>query len=209
MSGQEVLDALATIRVLPVVVIDDPADAAPLARALVEGGVPCAEVTLRTPDADRCLAAMVAMPGFMAGCGTVLSAAQVDAACDAGAAFLVSPGFSEEIAERAERRGVVLIPGVASATEVMRARSTGLRVLKLFPASSLGGAATIAALRGPFPDVAFVPSGGVSLVEAPSYRIGGVQTVSTSWIAPRSDIASGRFDDIAERARAFRDAVAP
>jgi 2-dehydro-3-deoxyphosphogluconate aldolase/(4S)-4-hydroxy-2-oxoglutarate aldolase len=201
------LDRLAEIGVLPVVVIDDETRALPLALALSDGGVLCAEITLRTPAALASLRAMAEAPNFLVGCGTVLSAEQVDLAVDAGAGFIVSPGFDDTVAARARDRGVPYIPGVGTATEVMRARSSGLVVQKLFPAAQLGGAAAVAALAGPFSDVTFVPSGGVTLADVASYRLNAVHAVSTSWIAPRHDIAAGNFDAISHRAQEFTSAV--
>lgn len=207
MSATDVLIRLAAIRVLPVVVIDDAAQAVPLARALAAGGVPCAEVTLRTPAAIEAMRAMAGVPDFVVGSGTAVTAEQVEASVEAGARFVVSPGFDESVADRCRGLGVPHVPGVATATEVMRARAAGFTVQKFFPAAQLGGAAALAALHGPFPDLRFVPSGGVGLAEAASYRGSIVHSVSTSWITPRDVIADGRFELITERARAFREQV--
>ncbi|TQS41213.1 bifunctional 4-hydroxy-2-oxoglutarate aldolase/2-dehydro-3-deoxy-phosphogluconate aldolase [Cryptosporangium phraense] len=200
-------DELARIRVLPVVVIDDPGRCVPLAHALAEGGVPCAEITLRTPDALDAVAAVADLEGFLVGAGTVVGSSQLDRAVDAGARFAVSPGFDRELSLAASGRGIALIPGVATASEVLAAGAAGHSTVKLFPAAQLGGAGMISALRGPFPDVRFVPSGGISLDNAAEYDLDAVLTVSTSWIAPRAEIAAGRFDEITARARAFRAAV--
>jgi 2-dehydro-3-deoxyphosphogluconate aldolase/(4S)-4-hydroxy-2-oxoglutarate aldolase len=207
MSAVDVLIRLSEIHVLPVVVIDDPGQAVPLARALVAGGVPCAEVTLRTPGALEALRAMAGVPDFVVGCGTALTPEQVDASVEAGATFVVSPGLDDSVADRCRSLGVSHVPGVATATEVMRARAAGFTVQKFFPAAQLGGAAAIAALAGPFPDLRFVPSGGVGPAEAASYRGDAVHSVSTSWITPRDAVAAGRFDLVTDRARAFRDEV--
>jgi 2-dehydro-3-deoxyphosphogluconate aldolase/(4S)-4-hydroxy-2-oxoglutarate aldolase len=207
MSAVDVLSRLSEIHVLPVVVIDDPGQAVSLARALVAGGVPCAEVTLRTPGAVEALRAMAGVPDFVVGCGTALSAEQVDASVEAGATFVVSPGLADSVADRCRVLGVPHVPGVATATEVMRARAAGFTVQKFFPAAQLGGAAAISALAGPFPDLRFVPSGGVGLAEAASYRGDAVHSISTSWITPRDAVAAGRFDLVTDRARAFRDEV--
>ncbi|AGL19191.1 bifunctional 4-hydroxy-2-oxoglutarate aldolase/2-dehydro-3-deoxy-phosphogluconate aldolase [Actinoplanes sp. N902-109] len=195
---------LARIRVLPVVVIDDPGHAEPLAHALTEGGVPCAEITLRTPEALAALAAVAGRDGFVVGAGTVRSRDQAARAADAGARFLVSPGFDRRISEYAAQRGAPLIPGVATASELMAAAAAGHATVKFFPAALLGGPAAVSALSGPFPDIRFVPSGGIALANAAEYDLGPVLTVSTSWIAPRDVIAAGRFDEIADRARRFR-----
>jgi 2-dehydro-3-deoxyphosphogluconate aldolase/(4S)-4-hydroxy-2-oxoglutarate aldolase len=206
--AETVLAELGATRVMPVVVIDDPADAVPLAEALLAGGVACAEVTLRTPRALEALEQMASVAGFLVGAGTVLSEAQAEECVARGARFLVSPGTSVQVIRRARQLDVAVIPGVASATEVMTALAEGVSTVKLFPAGQLGGPAMIKALRGPFADVGFVPSGGIDIDNASSFAIDGVLSVSTSWIAPRADISSGLFGEIAERARLFRQAVA-
>ena len=203
-----VLAELGAMRVMPVVVIDDPADAVPLAEALLAGGVACAEVTLRTPRALDALEQMASVAAFLVGAGTVLTEAQAEECVDRGARFLVSPGTSAQVIRRAAQRGVACIPGVASATEVMTALAEGVSTVKLFPAGQLGGPAMIRALRGPFAEVSFVPSGGIDIDNASSFAIDGVLSVSTSWIAPRAAISRGLFADITERARLFREAVA-
>jgi len=200
-------DTLGEIGVLPVVVLDDPAQALPLGRALAAGGIPCAEITLRTPAGMAAIRQLSELDGFALGAGTVLSIDQLDAAGDAGAAFAVSPGWHAGIAQRAADRGLDYVPGVATAGEVMTAMAEGLSVLKLFPAAQLGGPGMISALSGPFPDIRFVPSGGIDVDSAASYSQAAVLSVSTSWIAPRALIASGGFDEITERARRFRAAV--
>ena len=208
MTAVDALARLGDVGVLPVVVIDDAERAAGLARDLADGGVPCAEVTFRTPAAADAIRAMAEVPGFLVGAGTVLTPEQVDVAVAAGAAFVVSPGLDDLVATRAAELGVPYVPGVATATEVMRARAAGFAVQKLFPAAQLGGAPFVAALAGPFSDMSFVPSGGVALEDAASYRLPSVLAVSTSWIAPRADVAAGRRD-VVERARDFRRAVRP
>jgi 2-dehydro-3-deoxyphosphogluconate aldolase/(4S)-4-hydroxy-2-oxoglutarate aldolase len=201
------LDVLAAIGVLPVVVIDDPADALPLGHALAEGGVPCAEMTLRTPAAIDAIRQLSALSGFTVGAGTVLDAAQLSASVQAGAQFVVSPGFDPELVRIAAAQGTAIVPGVATASEVMAARRAGLDVLKLFPAELLGGAATIAAWNGPFPEVRFVPSGGIDIRNAAEYRRPEVLSISTSWLAPRSIIAEGDFAEITRRTRSLLEAI--
>ncbi|MFW8745443.1 bifunctional 4-hydroxy-2-oxoglutarate aldolase/2-dehydro-3-deoxy-phosphogluconate aldolase, partial [Mesorhizobium japonicum] len=139
--------------------------------------------------------------------GTVLDNAQVRASVDAGARFIVSPGWSDEVVLGSRDLGVLPVPGVATATEVMCALAYGVDTVKLFPAAQLGGAAMISALLGPFPELRVVPSGGIGIGEAADYALDAVLTVSTSWVAPRALIAEHRFDEIRERARAFRAAV--
>ncbi|MFC5502702.1 bifunctional 4-hydroxy-2-oxoglutarate aldolase/2-dehydro-3-deoxy-phosphogluconate aldolase [Lysinimonas soli] len=199
----ELSDSLAGIGVLPVIVIDDPRAARPLAEALRAGGVGCAEVTLRTPAGRDSIAEMSAVEGFLVGAGTVLTVEQLDASAAAGARFAVSPGFDGQLVDRAMSSGVLAIPGIATASETMAAMRAGVRTVKLFPAAQLGGPAMIAALRGPFPEMSFVPSGGIDIDNVADYGIDGVLCVSTSWIAPRAMIAQRDFATIAERARAF------
>ena len=207
MTAEQTLERLAAIGVLPVIEIDDADRADALADALISGGVACAEITFRTPAAAQAIAALAARTDFIVGAGTVLATHDVDRAVDAGAAFSVSPGFDERVVARAATRGHLLIPGVATASDVMRARGAGLLVQKLFPAAALGGAAAVSAFSGPFADVRFVPSGGVTPDTAASYRGLAVHALSTSWIAPRASIAAGDFAGIAERAALMREAA--
>ncbi|MFS0793047.1 bifunctional 4-hydroxy-2-oxoglutarate aldolase/2-dehydro-3-deoxy-phosphogluconate aldolase [Microbacterium sp. 1P10AE] len=191
--------------IVPVIVCDRPDIAADLAHALHDGGVDCAEITLRTPRALEVLAAMTAgaPPGFVVGAGTVLDVAQADRAADAGAAFIVSPGFDPDVVDRARDRGLDVLPGVATATEVQRARRAGLRAVKLFPADLLGGRAAIDALSAVFADTGFVPSGGVGPHNAADYLAHpSVPSVSGSWLAPRAEIEAGDLARVAERGRA-------
>lgn len=189
--------------IVPVITIDDPADAVPLARALLRGGIACAEITLRTDTAlDALRAVAERIDGFTVGAGTVLDVADVDAAVDAGAAFVVSPGLDADVVGRAHARGVDAIPGVATATEVQAAKRLGLTRLKLFPADVLGGLALIDRLSGPFPDIRFLPSGGIGPANAAEYaRHPGVFAIGGSWMAPRDLIAQGGFDEIERRSR--------
>lgn len=183
--------------IIPVIVIDDPGRAADVARALARGGISCAEVTLRTPAALEALRLMAAVPNFLAGVGTVRSVSELEQARSAGAEFAVSPGLDEEVVLAAGRRGIPLLPGIATATEVQHAWRLGLNVVKFFPADRLGGLDTIRALRGPFPEIGFVPSGGVTAASAREYLAHpGVPAVSGSWMASRELIAAGDFESI-------------
>lgn len=206
-------DWLLPFPVIPVVVADRPDVASDLAFALDDGGVRCAEITLRTPRALEVLAAMTAgaPPGFVVGAGTVLDVDQVDRAADAGAAFIVSPGFDDDVVERARARGLEVLPGVATATEVQRARRAGLGAVKLFPADLLGGRSAIDALAAVFAGTGFVPSGGVGAHNAADYLSHpAVPSVSGSWLAPRAEIDAGDVSRVAERGRAaMRDRIAP
>ncbi|MEJ5867208.1 bifunctional 4-hydroxy-2-oxoglutarate aldolase/2-dehydro-3-deoxy-phosphogluconate aldolase [Pseudokineococcus sp. 5B2Z-1] len=184
-------EALGRCPLLPVLVVDEGTDGVELGRVLVEGGLGCAEVTLRTPAALRVLEEMAATPGLLVGAGTVLRDAQVAAAVVAGAAFCVSPGLDEGVIAAAAEHGVLGVPGVASATEVQRASRLGLRLLKLFPAQPLGGPAMVRALAGPFPEVRFVPTGGVGPEVVPDYlALPSVAGVGGSWFVDRRRVAA-------------------
>ena len=193
-----VLAAIDRIRIVPVVVLDDPARAVDLAHALAAGGIGTAEITLRTPAGLAAIAAIAdSVPDFVVGAGTVLSLDDLDRVADAGAAFAVSPGLDEELVDHARDRGVLPLPGVATASEVQRAVRAGLDRVKFFPAAQLGGLATITALAGPFPRVGFLPSGGVSRENAADYLVSpSVFAVSGSWMVPRDALASGDFETV-------------
>lgn len=151
-----------TIRVLPVVVIRNPEDTIPTLQALEEGGIPAAEITFRTPCAAEAIRLGVGhFPGMYIGAGTVINAVQAQQALEAGAAFLVSPGLSAEVAEIARQAGVLYLPGCATPTEIMQAIGLGITTVKFFPANVYGGLAAIKALSAPFPQVRFLPTGGV------------------------------------------------
>jgi 2-dehydro-3-deoxyphosphogluconate aldolase/(4S)-4-hydroxy-2-oxoglutarate aldolase len=198
-----------THRIIPVVVIDEPERARDLALALARGGIHCAEVTLRTPRALDALHIMAGVPGFTAGVGTVRSVADLRSAVTAGAAFAVSPGLDEAIVAAAAKLDTDLLPGVATATEAQHALRLGLTVVKFFPADRLGGLDGIRALRGPFPELGFVPSGGVDALSMVDYLADpGVPAVSGSWMAPRFLIADGDFEAIERLSAEAVDSVA-
>lgn len=199
--------ALAGHRVVPVLVIDEYDDAVDTAAALADGGIGCLEITLRTPAGLPSIAAVAASGlGVLVGAGTVLTPDEVDLVADAGARFVVTPGFAPDVVERALARELAVLPGVATPTEVQAAIRTGLPAVKLFPADRLGGLAMVRALAGPFPTIGFVPSGGVSPQNARDYlEHGSVPAVSGSWMATR-DMISGR--DLDAIARLSREAVA-
>jgi 2-dehydro-3-deoxyphosphogluconate aldolase/(4S)-4-hydroxy-2-oxoglutarate aldolase len=201
-SPQSTLELLAAIRVIPVVVIDDAGMAPDVAAALVEGGIGCAEITLRTPQGLEAIAASASTPDFVVGAGTVLTPEQVDRCVDAGARFIVSPGFDDEVVAAAQSRGVAVLPGVATATEIQRALRAGLDVVKFFPADRLGGLPTIAALAAPLAGIRFVPSGGVSPQNAREYLDHpAIHSISGSWMVGRDVIADRDFDSITRLAR--------
>lgn len=200
-------DAVERIGIVPVVVIDDE-DAAPeLAAALTAGGIGCAEITLRTRAGIGAITRIAqSAPGFLVGAGTVLDADDVDRVADAGARFVVSPGLDPAVVTRALELGLEALPGVATASELQHARRLGLSRVKFFPAGQLGGLATIEALAAPFPDMRFLPSGGVGPQNAAAYLASpAVFAVSGSWMVPR-DALAGR--DWARVSRLSAEAIA-
>ncbi|WP_084079597.1 bifunctional 4-hydroxy-2-oxoglutarate aldolase/2-dehydro-3-deoxy-phosphogluconate aldolase [Demequina sp. NBRC 110057] len=196
-SVSDVLSGLGEHRLVPVVVLDAAADASGLAEALVSGGLPVAEVTFRTPAAAESIRVMAARGDMIVGAGTVLTAAQVDEAADAGASYVVSPGLSRAVVERCGERGVLALPGAVTASEVMAALELGVTTVKFFPAETSGGAAAVKALAAPFKDVRFVPTGGIGPKNLHEYlSIPAVHAVGGSWMVPRDLIASGDFDEV-------------
>lgn len=189
--------------VVPVLVVESAASAAPLARALEEAGVTIAEVTLRTADGLKVISEMrKAAPGLIVGAGTVLSGRDVEAALDAGAEFLVSPGMSPGLRAALGGREHLMIPGVASASEAMTRMEEGFLRLKLFPAAIAGGVPALKALAGPLPHLRFMPTGGITEAEVEAYlRQPNVFAVGGSWIASHADIAAGNWARITETAR--------
>lgn len=185
-------------RILPVVVIDDAADAVPLARTLLAAGLSMIEVTLRTPAALPAIAAIRStLPDMIVGAGTVTGTGEADAARAAGAQFAVSPGYSSALGQHCRAQGLALLPGVATATEVMLARADGFDFLKLFPAAACGGIALLEALHGPFPEVRFCPTGGIDATNAAAWLAQpNVLCIGGSWVAPRASIRSQDWDGI-------------
>lgn len=193
----ELLEQLGTARLVPVVVLDDATDAEPLAQALVAGGLPVAEVTFRTAAAVDALKVMAARGDVLVGAGTVLTTDQVDAAVDAGARYIVSPGFYEPVVHRARERGVLALPGAVTASEIQAALGAGLTTVKYFPAETSGGARAIKALSAPFGDVRFVPTGGIDAANVADYlALPSVHAIGGSWMVPRDKISAGAFDEI-------------
>lgn len=195
-------------RVLPVLVLHDPSVAPPLRRALQAGGLTCAEVTLRTPAALAAVELMAQDPEFNVGTGTVLTRDQVRASAAAGACFVVSPGFSPEVASECADLGLPYFPGVATPTEISSALAQGFSELKFFPAETLGGVRALKALSGPFGTASFVPTGGLTEANFVEYlSMGSVAAVGGSWIAPPDLLEQGDYDEITLRAsRAARAA---
>lgn len=189
--------------VIPVIVIEDLAHAVPLARALVEGGVRVLEVTLRTPVALQAIEAMArAVPDAIVGAGTLRTAADAQAVKRAGAAFAVSPGFTESLSAACQAAGLPLLPGVSSASEVMRANDAGHRFLKLFPATAVGGVNLLKGLAGPFPDIVFCPTGGITPDTAPQFlALPNVRVCGGSWLTPKDAMQAGDWPRITRLAR--------
>ena len=199
-SGQQPPDVLAqlgAIGVVPVVVLDDADSAGPLADALLAGGLGCAELTLRTPEAERAVRAMADRDDLLLGVGTVLDPGQAERCIADGARFVVSPGFDDAVVERCQELGVAVLPGTATATEVLRARRAGLRTVKFFPAETSGGLPGLQALAAPFHDLRFVPTGGIGPANAGAYlRSPSVLAVGGSWMVPRELVRERRWDEI-------------
>ncbi|MFZ4068505.1 MAG: bifunctional 4-hydroxy-2-oxoglutarate aldolase/2-dehydro-3-deoxy-phosphogluconate aldolase [Caulobacterales bacterium] len=189
--------------VIPVLVVEDVGHAAPLAVALQAGGLRVVELTLRTPAALAALVAMkAAAPDLVVGMGTVLDAAQAQAAVAAGADFLVSPGATPELLAQFRALNIAALPGVATVSEAMAARAAGFRTLKFFPAEPAGGPAYVSAMAGPLPDLSFCPTGGIGRERAKDYlKLSNVVCVGGSWIATAGLLAAGDFAAITENAR--------
>ncbi|KQY46910.1 bifunctional 4-hydroxy-2-oxoglutarate aldolase/2-dehydro-3-deoxy-phosphogluconate aldolase [Cellulomonas sp. Root137] len=193
----DILQSLAAHRLVPVVVIDDAAHADALAQALVDGGLPVAEVTFRTAAAADAIRAIAARGDVLVGAGTVLTPQQVDAAVAAGASYVVSPGTSRAVVERCQEHGILALPGAVTATEVQAALELGLTTVKFFPAGTSGGAKAVAALAAPFGDVGFVPTGGIGPANLAEYlALPSVRAVGGSWMVPRDLIRAGDLDAV-------------
>ena len=188
--------------VVPVLVLDDASHAAPLAKALVAGGLPALEVTLRTPAALDCIREMAAVEGGVVGAGTLLTPADVRAAVDAGARFGVSPGATDRLLDACAEAGLPLLPGAATATEAMALLERGYDMLKFFPAEAAGGAPALKAIGAPIPQVSFCPTGGVSPANKAAYlTLPNVVCVGGSWVAPADKVAAGDWAGIEALAR--------
>jgi 2-dehydro-3-deoxyphosphogluconate aldolase/(4S)-4-hydroxy-2-oxoglutarate aldolase len=189
--------------VIPVIVIERLEDAVPLAEALVAGGVKVLEITLRTPIALKCMEAIArAVPGAIVGAGTVRSVDDAKAARDAGCQFAVSPGYLSSVGLACRDIGLPLLPGVATGSEVMQANADGYSFLKFFPATAAGGIPMLKALAGPFPDVAFCPTGGITVDTAPQFlALPNVKVCGGSWLTPADAVAGKDWARITKLAR--------
>lgn len=203
LNRAELVERFRRWRAIPVVTLADEEAARPLADALAAGGLPCAEITLRTEVGLRAMRELRRLrPDFIVGAGSVLTGHHARDAVDAGARFLVSPGFGPDVAEVAQNRGVLYIPGALTPTEIMRALAEGLDLIKIFPAAPLGGADYVRALAGPFPLARFIPTGGVSAETLEGYlAVKQVVACGGGWMARPDWIAEGRWDLVEEAAR--------
>ncbi|GAA0698435.1 bifunctional 4-hydroxy-2-oxoglutarate aldolase/2-dehydro-3-deoxy-phosphogluconate aldolase [Kitasatospora atroaurantiaca] len=184
-------------RVVPVLTVRQLAAAGPLAEALAAGGARCAEVTFRTPDAEQVLKTMAAHGGLAVGAGTVLTPEQAERAVAAGARFVVSPGFDAEVVDKCRELGVPVVPGIATATELMRALRAGLTTVKLFPAEAVGGLRALRALAAPFPQMRFMPTGGIGPEQLAGYLAEpAVLAVGGSWLATPAHLDAGAYAEI-------------
>ncbi len=196
-------DIMTAAPVIPVLVVDDIDHAIPLAEALVAGGLPVLEVTLRTPQALDVIKAMSTVPGAIVGVGTATTATHLQQAQLCGSRFAVSPGLTPQLAESAKSLGMPLLPGVQTAGEIMQAAEHGLTELKFFPAKAAGGVPMLKALGGPFLETVFCPTGGISLDTAGEYlSLSNVLCVGGSWVAPKALVNAKDWGGIEELARA-------
>jgi 2-dehydro-3-deoxyphosphogluconate aldolase/(4S)-4-hydroxy-2-oxoglutarate aldolase len=202
--SEDVFEALGRVGLVPVISLQRADDAVPLAQALSQGQLPVAEITFRTPAAGESLRRMARdCPHMMLGAGTVLTLRQAEQAQAAGATYIVSPGFDPAVVDWCLRQDMPILPGVATPSEILLALGRNLRSLKFFPAQELGGTRMLKALRGPFAEVRFVPTGGITAENMAEYlALPNVIAVGGSWMAPNSLIAAGRFAEITALAAA-------
>ena len=198
----EVLEKIQEIGIVPVVVLDDAKDAAPLAKALCEGGLPCAEVTFRTAAAEESIRIMSEQfPEMMVGAGTVLTTEQVDRAVAAGAKFIVSPGMNPRIVKYCVEKGILITPGCANPSDIEQALENGLDVVKFFPAEPAGGLKMIKAMAAPYVGVKFMPTGGINQNNVRDYlAYDRILACGGSWMVKGDLVAAGEFDKIKELA---------
>ena len=198
------IDQVAACGVVPVVVLDDAAQAVPTAKALLAGGINAMEITFRTAAAKESIARVAKeVPEMIVGAGTVVNLDNLHDAIDAGAKFIVCPGSDSEIIAEAIKLGVPITPGVVTPSEIMVGLGLGIKVFKFFPAETFGGLKTIKALSGPFPQIKFIPTGGINQNNAAEYfRNPKIQAVGGSWMVTKDMVASGAFDEITEKSAA-------
>src|SRR3954467_4707868 len=187
-----ILQQIAKFRLIPMVVMDKAEHASGFGDVLAAGGLPVAEITFRTPAAEQAIRTLAQRGDMLVGAGTILSTEQADRAIDAGAKFLVAPGTNPKVIEHVLKQGLPMVPGVARPSEIELASSLGAEVLKFFPAETMGGVAALKAFAGPFPDVLFLPTGGITPELLPNYlRLRSVVACGGSWLAPRELLTAG------------------
>lgn len=192
-----VFERIASVGILPIIILDDLDAALPLAEALMEGGLPLAEVVLRTEVAPRALAAMAAIPGLLVGAGTVMTSRQVDEAFDAGASFALAPHFNPRTAAYAHAKGLPYVPGVLTPTEMSAAQEAGFSVQKVFPAETAGGPAYLKAVSAPLRGIRFLPTGSITLSRLPAYlQLPAVLAVGGNWMVAPQLIADKNWKEI-------------
>ncbi len=204
------LEKLGLMGVVPVVVLDRVEDAVPLANAMKDGGVPCYEITLRTAAALDSISAIAGLndESMLIGAGSVVTLDNCKDALAAGANFIVSPGLNPKVVEYCQERGIPVLPGCVTPTEIMMAMELGLDTVKFFPANVYGGLSAMKALSGPFPNMKFVPTGGVSASNLAEYLAAPfIHAVGGSWLCAKADVNAGKFDAITAYCRQARDAV--
>ncbi len=196
-NTKKILDQLARHRLVPVIALEDAAQADPLASALVNGGLPVAEVTFRTAAAADSIRVMAARGDLLVGAGTVLTPAQVDEARDAGATFIVSPGFNPKVVQHCLDRGLLIVPGVSNPTDIEMALEHGLEVVKFFPAEAFGGLKTLKAMSAPYGNLRFMPTGGISPANVNDYlAFPKVLACGGSWMVKPELYADGNFSPV-------------
>ena len=205
----DIAEKFQKIGVVPVVVLEDVKDAVPLAKALVEGGLPCAEVTFRTEAAEEAIRLMTEQfPEMLVGAGTVLTTEQVDAAVLAGAKFIVSPGFDPEIVDYCLEKEIPVLPGCISPSEVAQAVKRGLNIVKFFPAETAGGLAMIKAMAAPYTGIKFMPTGGINAKNLEEYlSCDKILCCGGSWMVKGDMVKAGEFDKIREMTKEARQLV--
>jgi 2-dehydro-3-deoxyphosphogluconate aldolase / (4S)-4-hydroxy-2-oxoglutarate aldolase len=207
-AERDIIAALEECPILPVLTVLDVAAVPATCQALMAGGISCVEITYRTACADEAIALASEIPGLIVGAGTVLDAEQAATAARAGARFALAPGLSEPVMAAAREAGLPFFPGVATPSELDRARSLGCRIVKLFPASSLGGPAFVRSIAAPFPNMRFIPTGGISDSSIAQYlQLPSVLACGASWMCDQDLIAAGDFDEIRRRTAATIAAV--
>lgn len=202
------LQTITSLRVVPAVVIDDASQASMLGLAMKHGGLPCIEVTLRTPAALDAIRTLSKIEGMLVGAGTVTNAEQLQQSIDAGAKFIVTPGLDDDLIRRCQDKDLLIIPGAVTPTEIMRAQNLGLKLVKFFPSNIYGGLPAIEALSGPFPEMRFLPTGGINFTNLATFLGSAIVTAcGGTWMAKRESIRTGNFPEIERSCRATMEIV--